>query len=64
MGAGTKLAAVALEALHGGEREDFVVGSSHLVIAVVAVRGFAVHTHAVSSIKDYSSVATHGHICY
>ena len=63
MGAGTKLAAVALEALREGEREDFVVGSSHLVIAVVAVRGFAVHTHAVGSIKDCSPVATYGYIC-
>ena len=63
MGAGTKLTAVALEALCKGEREDFVVDSSHLVIAVVAVHGFAVHTHAAGSIKDCSPVATHGHIC-
>jgi hypothetical protein len=39
-------------AQHDGEREDLVASSSHPVIAVVPVRGFAVHTHAAGSIKD------------
>ena len=61
-GSGRKARSNGREALRKGEREDFVVGSSHLVIAVVAVRSFAVHTHAVGSIKDFSPVATHEHI--
>ena len=52
MGAGTKLAAVALEALREGEREDFVVGSSHLVVAIVAVHVFAVYINVADNIKD------------
>ena len=61
-GSGRKARNNGREALRKGEREDFVVGSSHLVVAAVAVHGFAVHTHAAGSIKDFSPVATHGHI--